>query len=1397
MSSASAVPDAAAPDLPDVPGFLRGGGEMGARMRALDWSRTPLGPTAQWPQSLKTVVRVMLDSRYAMWMLWGPELTFFCNDAYLPTVGIKRDWVLGARSDRVWEEIWPDIGPRINHVLENGEATWDEGLLLFLERSGFSEETYHTFSYSPVYDDDSRIAGMLCVVTEVTERVIGERRLRVLRDLAARAAGMETVQEACDRLIGVLGEDAWDVPFACLYLLDEDDGNARLAACAGAVPAPLRPESAALDDASFPWPLATVLASGEAQSVQLPGGAHSVPSPLWSSPVSQALVLPVQRQGSLAGVALLIVGVSPRRALDDSYRGFFDLIAAQFAAAIVDAQQKEADRRRAEALAEIDHAKTTFFSNVSHEFRTPLTLMLGPIEAASADPATPPQVRAGLELAQRNSLRLLKLVNSLLDFSRIEAGRLQASFESVDAATFTRDLASNFRSAMESAGIAFDVHCEPIDEPVFLDREMWEKIVLNLLSNAFKFTFAGTIAVRLRREETEAVLEVADSGVGIPETEIPRLFERFHRVESTKGRTQEGSGIGLALVYELAKLHGGRIDVSSTLGRGTTFRVRVPLGAAHLPIDRIRVPRSLVPNGGSSQAYVQEALRWIPRGAGEPLAFEEIPAAAIDRRFSPTAGARILVADDNADMREYLSDLLAPYYSVEAVADGEEALAAIARDPPDLVLSDVMMPRIGGFALLKAVRADESLRSTPLILLSARAGEESRIEGLAAGADDYLAKPFSARELTARISAHLELARVRREATAALAESEERLRLALDAASMATFVWDLQSGTAQPDARTRALLGLPAQSTLTFKQALDAIIHPDDEPVYVKAMRRALEPSGGGELHLDIRVRHRDGAERWIAITGRVQFEGEARRPVRIAGVALDITKRKEVEEALRQRTLQNEALINQAPLGMFVIDADFRMRQINPIAVPVFAGIPNTLGMDLDELLHHLWPKDFADHAVAQFRRTLATGESYIAPELVEQRLDRGVTEAYEWQIHRMPLPDGRPGVVCYFRDISAHVMARNRLEAADRQKNEFLAMLAHELRNPLAPIRNAGELLSRSLPATPRGQAVVDMLKRQVSVLVRLVDDLLDVSRITQGRIALKRRPVLLAEIIAQAMETVEPLIQEKRHKISVVSYRPLRVYADSTRLVQCVVNILTNAAKYTQPHGVIRVESAGEAGEAVLTIADNGPGISSDLLPHIFDLFVQSARTLDRSQGGLGIGLSLVKRLIEMHGGRITARSPGPGEGSIFEIRLPLSKQDFEPAGEAPLAMPGARILVVDDNADAADSLGSLLQLEGHTVMVTYRSADALAKLGEFKPAIVLLDIGLPEIDGYEIARRIRGSPEYRQVRLIALTGYGQAEDRQRATASGFDAHLVKPVEFSALQRVLAGHAACSTE
>ena len=413
--------------------------------------------------------------------------------------------------------------------------------------------------------------------------------------------------------------------------------------------------------------------------------------------------------------------------------------------------------------------------------------------------------------------------------------------------------------------------------------------------------------------------------------------------------------------------------------------------------------------------------------------------------------------------------------------------------------------------------------------------------------------------------------------------------------------------------------------------------------------------------------------------------------------------------------------------------------------------------------------------------------------PEHIDRRLDRGITEYYEWQINRIRLPDGRYGVVCYFRDISVHVLARAQLQLADRQKDEFLAMLAHELRNPLAPIRYAGEFLSRSGVAHDRAKAAIDIVQRQVGNLARLVDDLLDVSRITLGRIELKRRPVQLADMIAQATEVVEPLIRERRHRVSITSQRPLYVHGDPERLVQCVANVLTNAAKYTDPEGEIRVESRQEGGQAVVIVADNGMGISADLLPRVFDLFVQSDRTLDRAQGGLGIGLAIVKRLVEMHGGRVSAGSSGLRMGSVFEIRLPLidRKDDVSATRAQPSALP-RRILVVDDNEDAATSLAMMLATDGHQVESIYSPQDALERAATFRPDVALLDIGLPGMSGYELARRMRALPGLQHIRLVALTGYGQAEDKVHARSAGFDDHLVKPADVNALHQVLASDA-----
>ena len=372
------------------------------------------------------------------------------------------------------------------------------------------------------------------------------------------------------------------------------------------------------------------------------------------------------------------------------------------------------------------------------------------------------------------------MASTLLDFSRIEAGRARAVYEPVDLASYTAELASVFRSATQKAGIQLITHCPPFSEPVFVDRDMWEKIVLNLISNAFKYTLEGEISVSLRASNGSALLSVRDTGTGIPETELPNLFNRFHRVEGARGRTQEGTGIGLALVQELAKLHGGTVEVESVYGKGSTFTVTIPLGKAHLPPERIGAGRTIEFTASGPSPFLEEALRWLPDAL--PKDGEEFIALEDDSRISPHSPidnktrAKIVLADDNADMRDYVRRLLMSEYEVIAVADGQQALQAMVEHKPDLVLTDVMMPNLDGFGLLKVLRENPETASIPVIMLSARAGEESRVEGLKAGADDYLFKPFSARELLARVGGALALSKVRGEAAGVLHESEKRMR---------------------------------------------------------------------------------------------------------------------------------------------------------------------------------------------------------------------------------------------------------------------------------------------------------------------------------------------------------------------------------------------------------------------------------------------------------------------------------------------------------------------------------------------------------------------------------------------------------------------------------------------
>ena len=735
--------------------FLRGGGELGRLIAGFDWATTPLGPIAEWKQSLRSAVSICLSSRFPIVMYWGPELTVIYNDAYSEILGAKHPWALGKPCAVCWAEIWDTIGPMLSEVVTSGNASWSDDLELLLERNGAPEECYFSFSFSPVRVEDGSVGGVFTAVVETTRRVLDDRRLRVLSRIGEQATGARSGAEAAQRCVDAMAETR-SLPFASIYLNDAD-GPPRLAASTGLAQASF---------ASLPeWPFDEVAADGRPRTVSLEPTPLS-PEVAWAHGLqpSCARIAPIAIAESGRPGGFLVAGVNPLRPLDAEYVGFFELLAKAVSGAVVQGQAYEAERRRAEALAELDRAKTEFFSNVSHEFRTPLTLMLGPLESLLSEAEPGSRQAHDLEMARRNALRLLKLVNTLLDFARIESARREARLEPVELGTITAELASVFRSAVEQAGLRLVVDCAPLSRPVEIDPDMWERVVLNLLSNALKFTLEGEIAVRVAEADGNALLTVSDTGSGIADDELPRVFDRFYRTRQAAGRTHEGAGIGLALVKELVEIMGGRLEVTSRLGEGTEFKVSIPFErASSIPATVSQKPESSL----SRTSFTAEAMGWTGTG----------PAPAGPDAGSAAEG-RILLVDDNADMRTYLTGVLRERWEVEPVADGAEALTAARRTRPDLILTDVMMPRLDGAQLLAAIRADDALSDVPVVILSARAGDEA-IDGLAQGADDYLVKPFSVQELVARVSANMKLAKMR----ADLARSRAALGLAGERAS--------------------------------------------------------------------------------------------------------------------------------------------------------------------------------------------------------------------------------------------------------------------------------------------------------------------------------------------------------------------------------------------------------------------------------------------------------------------------------------------------------------------------------------------------------------------------------------------------------------------------------------
>jgi PAS domain S-box-containing protein len=1240
-------------DVPSEQQLFAGQSALARRMRQYDWSRSPLGTSPQWPPSLRSALGICLGSSFPIAIYWGPHLALLYNDAWSPILGSKHPWALGRAAIEVWPELWDTIGPMFEQVKATAEPTYSEDSLLLMNRNGYTEECYFNYTFTPIRGPEG-VDGIFNAVIETTFRVISERRSKALRTLAEHTARATSPEQACSLAANALASVGHDVPFCALYLVDENRIEARLAGTGGlpphghdAIPStvPLTPASPNRTSRGIIGLLSMqarveLVSNLDHHFSPLPGGP-------WPVAATSALVAPIVTGPSSRPTGLLVVGVSPRRAVDEEYRQFVERAASQVATVIANVTAFAAERKRSEALAAIDRAKTVFFSNVSHEFRTPLTLMLGPAAdlLAGVHGALTPNQQRELELLHRNGLRLQKLVNALLDFSRVEAGKTHAAFELVDLPSYTRELASAFHSAVERSGLHYELEFQPIADEIYVDRDMWEKIVLNLLSNALKFTFGGTIGVTLRDLGARVVLSVSDTGIGIPAEHLPRIFERFHRIEGVQSRTHEGSGIGLALVQELIKLHGGSVTVKSEVGVGTTFDVTLFKGKAHLPADRVvSARRTTTPPG--AHPLVNEALTWLSPEDSEDRN------DAQDALWQGTANTnyprqRILLADDNADMREYIKRHLEKHWQVDVASDGAMALVMARQNPPDLVLTDVMMPGLDGFSLLKELGKSESTSNIPVLMLSARSGEEARVEGLQAGATDYLTKPFASRELLARVRTQLQLAGLRSELRA---QREHLYALFLNAPIPIAVVFGESLVLEMANHLYCDLLGrddivgkplsdgTPELAGQGFDHLLRQVMHTG-QPYVGKEVRLQLHRNNEGrveELYVNFTYapfRRTDGVGDRVIVA--------------IYDVTEQVTARRALEQAVARIRFLSEAMpqkiFTATPSG--VVDYTNSQWQL-------FTGLPEGANNDVAwALIVH--PED-VEESVRRWQHSLETG----TPFEVEHRF-QSAGGNYHWHLtraHLMRNDDNIPVMwVGSSTDIDHVKQAEAELQQAVSFSDTFVGILGHDLRNPLNAITAAAQLLE--LRAESEKIAIpVSRIIVSANRMARMIVQLLDFTRIRLGRgIALVLTHVNLDELTRGIIDELEAARQAR---IQLTVLGDVSGTWDHDRLAQLLSNLIANACQHGRGDVPVTVHLDGEHADSVRLHVRNAGVIREDLLPVIFEpLRLDDSREKLKGSSGLGLGLYISHQIVLAHAGAIWVES-NASRGTIFHIELPRS-------------------------------------------------------------------------------------------------------------------------------------------
>jgi PAS domain S-box-containing protein len=1224
--------------------FLSGGGEMGKLIRSMDWSETALGPISSWPQSLRTSVSLCLSSTFPILIAWGPETIQIYNDSYRPICGAKHPQSMGENFRICWETALPVVGDKFSRG-EQGEGTYITDQRMFLDRYGYLEESFMTFSFAPIRDESGGIGGIFHPITETTEKMLSVRRTQVLRDLGASLGKAKNVQDIGDVTASQYDAYELDLPFMLFYELKDD--QLQLINSSGLeAGSELAPLSFSVKDKI--WPIGEVIAQEETLVVadlRERFGAFSC-GPYDDAPHT-AMILPLKVTGQTAIFGFIIAGVSVCRALDETYMNFYDQLAATYTTAISNIYAYEQEQKRAEALAEIDRSKTAFFSNVSHEFRTPLTLMLGPLEELLEDQQLDSHQRDQLEATHRNALRLLKLVNNLLDYSRVEAGRVQAVYQPLDLSELTTDLASSFRSIIEKAGMNLLVECPPSAIIYYADRQMWEKIVLNLLSNAFKYTLEGTIIVSLEQQDHSAVLKVRDTGVGIPEKELPHMFQRFHRVENTAGRTHEGTGIGLSLVNELVQLHGGQITVESVEGEGSCFTVIIPSGKAHLPAEQVIENKKETDNSAIKGAFIKEAYSLLQDEGVSSPAGVSISAGDISLHadHSVDKATKILIVDDNQDMRNYLVRLLNPYFTLATAVNGKEALKKIGIEMPDLVLSDVMMPVMDGKAMLEEIRNDEQSMRLPVIFLSARAGEEARIDGLNAGADDYLVKPFSAAELLTKVRAQVHISKTR-------GQAEEQLRQLLKQAPVAIAIYRGTNHVIQL-ANSHMLSYWGRTENQTFGKPLGLAIPELELQGYTAIMDKVYQSGRRFTMNEVPVMFNRFGKEETIYINLTIEpiLEPEGHINGMIA-VATDVTEQVVAKNTLIKTNNTLELAMEAASMGTWQSNLKTGRLELSHTARQIH-GITSQDTLVYEETLLELVVPEDVERVGSIIEQAIAARGRFnldyqIQPLNGSPRKWINSTGMVELDYTGEP-----SSVIGTILDITES-------KADELRKNDFIGMVSHELKTPLTSLVGFTQLGLRSAQRKQdtTNAAIYERTNTQLLKMSKMINGFLNISQLESGKIHLNMTEFSLDELMREIIDEVAVTAPMQVFNLKACE---IVLAADRDKIGTVLTNLLSNALKYGAKGKAVEIECRQEADQVEISVQDQGIGIQPNDITKLFDRYYRVENKSTQHISGFGIGLYLSSEIIKRHQGSITVEST-VGEGTTFFINMPLRSKNL---------------------------------------------------------------------------------------------------------------------------------------